>query len=79
MELSPRTLRNWTLIGAGIAVYTLSSLPSLAAAESSSFERKQEAWSQLNYYSPTEGFHSKGSYGLHLGVGATAPMPRWSP
>ena len=54
--------------------------PCVLAAENSSlnlnslyaFTEKRIAWSQLNYYSPTEGFHSKGSYGLHLGLGAIA-------
>ena len=72
MELSPRTLRKWILAGTIFNFFVLSSLPSLAETKSSSFERKQEAWSQLNYYNPTEGFHSEGSYGLHLGVGALA-------
>lgn len=75
MEFSTRRLRNWVLALTSISFLSLSSLESLAAEKSSSFERKQEAWSQLNYYSPTEGFHSKGSYGLHLGVGAVAPTP----
>ncbi|MBC7533538.1 MAG: hypothetical protein H7318_18355 [Oligoflexus sp.] len=75
MEFSTRKLRKLTLTGSSVFIVSLSSLESLAAEKSSSFERKQAAWSQLNYYSPTEGFHSKGSYGLHLGIGAIAPIP----
>lgn len=75
MEFSTRKLRKLTLAGSCLFIISLSSLPSLAAEKSSSFEHKQAAWSQLNYYSPTEGFHSKGSYGLHLGIGAVAPIP----
>lgn len=37
------------------------------------FDQKKSSWTRLNYYSPTEGFHSKGSYGLHLGIGAISP------
>lgn len=56
--------------------------PCLQASENSSIslnteeslKQKRSSWSQLNYYSPTEGFHSKGSFGLHLGVGALAPQ-----
>jgi len=73
MEFSSRKMRNSILTGTGFAFFTLGTVQSLAATETSSFERKQQAWSQLNYYSPTEGFHSKGSYGLHVGIGAVAP------
>ncbi|MBC7660394.1 MAG: hypothetical protein H7249_11900 [Chitinophagaceae bacterium] len=72
MELSPRTAWIWTASGIAFPL-ALTSLPSLATAQISSFERKQEIWSQLNYYSPTEGYHSKGSYGTNFGVGALAP------
>jgi hypothetical protein len=75
MEFSTRKLRKWVLVSAGFTLLISGALESLAAEKSSSFERKQETWSQLNYYSPTEGFHSKGSYGLHLGIGAVAPTP----
>lgn len=56
--------------------------PCLHAAENStlslntaeSLKQKRDSWSQLNYYSPTEGFHSQGSFGLHVGIGALAPQ-----
>ncbi len=49
------------------------SLADPKTSSSSSFERKQEIWSQINYYSPAEGFHSQGSYGTRFGLGAVAP------
>jgi hypothetical protein len=49
---------------------------SLSVTSSQTFDQKKAAWSQLNHYSPTEGFYSKGSYGLHVGIGALAPMPQ---
>lgn len=48
-------------------------IQALLAPDAATFEEKKDSWSQLNHYSPAEGFHSKGSYGLHLGIGALAP------
>lgn len=64
----------------GFSLFAMTT-PCLLANENSSlslntpetFAQKRSAWSQLNYYSPTEGYHSKGSFGLHLGLGALAP------
>ncbi len=46
---------------------------SLTSTAALTFSEKQRSWSRLNYYSPTEGYHSKGSYGLHVGLGALSP------
>ncbi len=72
-------MRKGTLFGIGFAFFIMNILESPALAKTSSFERKQEAWSQLNCYSPSEGFHSKGSYGVHVGVGAVASKVSSSP